>query len=227
MSKPTLLLVHGWGLGAGSWRPLLNTLGNPPHQALDFGFYGKKNTTITTDQPFIAVGHSIGFLWLLHHMANEPWAEQVQGLISINGFSCFARKDDFPNGVNKCLLRRMKNGLQRDPVQVLDDFRELSGGIENFSFSEKAKQNIDALALAYGLGWLLTWDERPFLEQWKKPLLVIANRDDKVVTPAMTIDSFASVFGTAQNRINWLSGGEHLGLLHDPEPYGELIRGFL
>jgi pimeloyl-[acyl-carrier protein] methyl ester esterase len=226
MNDATLLLVHGWGLGPGSWRPLLDSLGNPRHHTLDLGFFGRKKIDIPTDRPLIAVGHSLGFLWILHHMGMAAWGDQVQGLISINGFPRFSQAEDFSNGVKHCIIRRMKNGLQRDPAKVLNDFRARGGGLPGDLLSDEVKRNINALALAYGLGWLLEWDDRSALSSWQKPLMVIANQDDNIVTPAMTNDSFSSLPGSQLQQIHWLSGGGHIGLLVRPKGYGELVDDF-
>jgi pimeloyl-[acyl-carrier protein] methyl ester esterase len=226
MSRPTLLLVHGWGLGPGIWRPLLEQMDNPPHYCLDFGFFGQEKTAIPSDQPLIAVGHSLGFLWLLQHLDNAPWAEQVQGLVSINGFSRFAKADDFPHGVEQCLIRRMKNGLQRDPVKVLNSFRELGGGPAGDFISADAKKRMDTTALAYGLAWLLEWDGRPGLGQWNRPLMAIANQDDNIVTPTMTEASFSAPLAEQSRQIEWLSGGGHMGLMMRYKSYAVLLEKF-
>ncbi|MBF0444501.1 MAG: alpha/beta hydrolase [Magnetococcales bacterium] len=225
MRQPTLLLVHGWGLGAGVWRPVVQQLGNPPHISLDFGFYGRKQLEIPDDRPLIAVGHSLGFLWLLQYLATASWGGRVEGLVSINGFARFSKADDFPQGVDHCLLRGMKNGLQRDPVKVLNDFRVLGGGPGGDFIGEDAKLRVDAMALAYGLGWLLEWDGRGGLAQWQKPFLAIANSDDNIVTPAISRASFTTLLD-GEGSIKWLDQGGHLGLLSRPRAYGELLDRF-
>ncbi|MBF0380573.1 MAG: alpha/beta hydrolase [Magnetococcales bacterium] len=225
MSQPTLLLVHGWGLAASVWRPIIQQLGNPPHISLDFGFYGRKTLDIPDDRPLVAVGHSLGFLWLLQHISTAMWGDRVEGLVSINGFARFSKAEDFPHGVDHCLLRGMKNGLQRDPVKVLNDFRELGGGPGGDLIGADAKQRLDTMALAYGLGWLKEWDGRDVLAGWQKPFLALANSDDNIVTPAITTDSFAGLAG-GQNSIEWLEGGGHLGLLSRPRVYGDLLQRF-
>ncbi|MBF0193922.1 MAG: alpha/beta hydrolase [Magnetococcales bacterium] len=225
MTQPTLLFVHGWGLGAGVWRPVIQQLGKPPHMSLDFGFYGRKKLEIPNDRPLIAVGHSLGFLWLLQHLPEAIWANQVQGLVAINGFARFSKAEDFPNGVDRCVIRGMKNGLQRDPVKVLNDFRVFGGGPGGDLIGEEAKQRLDVMALGYGLGWLMEWDGRGALSQWQKPLLAIANSDDNIVTPDITKDSFSGI-AKGKSSIEWLDEGGHLGLLSRPQNYGELLGKF-
>ncbi|MBF0455371.1 MAG: alpha/beta hydrolase [Magnetococcales bacterium] len=227
MSQPTLLLVHGWGLGGGVWRKLLKRLDNPPHLALDFGFYGKPKLAIPTDRPLIAVGHSLGFLWILRQLSqNAPWGEQVAGLISVNGFCRFAQGEDFSQGVHPHLLRRMKSGLRRDPIRVLADFRALGGLSSDNFLSDAAKQRLDPNALAQGLEWLGAWDGRQVIRHWKKPILVLANRDDEIVTPQITEASFAPLFGNQTDQIHWLTGGGHLGLLSHMDPIEAEIKHF-
>ncbi|MBF0358622.1 MAG: hypothetical protein HQL70_08435 [Magnetococcales bacterium] len=226
MKQPRLLLVHGWGLAAGVWRPMLERSGNPPHYCVDFGFFGRGQLDIPTDEPLIAVGHSLGFLWLLKHISDSPWGGRVQGLVSINGFSRFSHADDFPHGVNHCILRRMKNGMQRDPVKVLNDFRVLGGGPPGDLIGADAKKRLDPLALAYGLAWLMEWDCREVISGWDKPFLAIANSDDKVVTPEITNDSFSQFPALQSSPVQWMDRGGHLGLLTRPPAYGALVDKF-
>ncbi|MBF0448555.1 MAG: hypothetical protein HQL67_10165 [Magnetococcales bacterium] len=224
MSQPLLVLVHGWGLGPGAFRPLLGQLGRPFHHSLDLGFYGRPRLDIPKDRPLIAIGHSLGFMWLLQHLPTALWADQIQGLVAINSSTRFCRGFGFASGVHPNLVRRMKSGLLQDPSRVINDFRVSSGGPSGDFLTQTAKDNLDVAALDRGLDWLMEWDGRRTFSQWERPFLALANRDDTIVTPAMTEASFAS--DQARN-LHWIEGGGHLAMLTRPEPFGVLLNEWL
>src|ERR1700735_2932938 len=98
--KPVLLLVHGWGFDAGFWDPVQERLGVDAVVAWDLGFFGAPSRPpLPEGRPVVAVGHSFGLLWLLHH---RPVAWRA--LVSVNGFACFTRRKDFPEGMVPRLL---------------------------------------------------------------------------------------------------------------------------
>src|ERR1700678_1304116 len=100
--KPLLLLIHGWGSDAGFWAPLQSVL-DCDALAWDLGFFGHpEQAPLPAGRPVMAVGHSFGVLWLLHHRP-AAW----RALVSIHGFSCFTRRETFPVGVAARPLQRM------------------------------------------------------------------------------------------------------------------------
>ena len=126
MKAPLLVLVHGWGFDASVWTPLREALDGVETIAFDLGFYGHpRRPALPADgsRRLVAVGHSLGLLWLLHE---RPFA--WRGLIGINGFPRFAAAADFPEGVPAPILDRMASGLCRSPRRVVEDFLIRSGG---------------------------------------------------------------------------------------------------
>ena len=111
---PGLLLVHGWGLGPGLWHAVRRALPDWPCHALDLGFFGRPSGPVPVDRPWLAVGHSMGFLWLLHHLEQAPWRAACVGLVSVAGFSRFGRGEQFPHGVAPRVLARMRQRLAHD-----------------------------------------------------------------------------------------------------------------
>lgn len=211
-----LLLLHGWGLGAGMWRPLTRALPECTPHLLNLGFFGPSRDEIPQDQPFIAIGHSLGFLWLLNHLQEPIFQRQCQGLVSINGFARFARTPDFPHGVDRRILDRMARRLSVEPIAVLTDFQR-QGGME---VPVQIPTNPNVATLHQGLSWLTQWDGRGPLAQFIKPLLAIAAEDDRIVAPEMTRDSFAPTL------IEWLPTGGHLLPLTRTQACATLIDRF-
>src|SRR4029079_16059829 len=60
------VLVHGWGFNAGIWRELVRHLPGAEISFVDLGFIrGGPKGIDTWPENAIAVGHSLGALWLL------------------------------------------------------------------------------------------------------------------------------------------------------------------
>ncbi|MEO5349836.1 MAG: hypothetical protein H7836_09330 [Magnetococcus sp. YQC-3] len=126
-AAPLLLLVHGWGLGPGVWRGVRRLLPGWRCHVLDLGFFGTPQLQVPAGVPLLAVGHSLGFLWLLHHLERAEWRQACVGLVSIAGFSRFSRGDDFPSGVAPRVLARMRQRLPEDGSGVLQAFCRQGG----------------------------------------------------------------------------------------------------
>jgi pimeloyl-[acyl-carrier protein] methyl ester esterase len=192
--KPVLLLVHGWGFDASFWAPLQAAL--PPGDSLawDLGFFGPATQPpLLKDRPVMAVGHSFGLLWLLHHRP-VPW----RALVSINGFSCFTRRETFPEGCAPRLVQRMIAQFGKMPEQVVADFRARCGSRIPLPAARDPARLLD------GLQALADWDERCGQVQF-----ALCGRADPLVPVAMSQACFP-----AQN-IAWHNGG-HLLPQEDP-----------
>nr|CRH07657.1 putative Biotin synthesis protein BioH [Candidatus Magnetococcus massalia] len=212
MSQTELLLVHGWGLGSGFWRPMLQGAQDLPQTHLvDLGFFHKQGEP-RQPQPegsWIGVGHSMGALWLLRALqGDEPGLDaetkdNCQGLIFINGFSRFARAEGFPSGVHNRVIQRMRDRLPEDTDKVLRDFAQRSGMPEMPPVS-LLKPHVERLD--WGLEGLQQWDGREVLARWERPFAALATRDDAIVTEAMS----RSLFQESTDGVTWLDHGGHL-----------------
>ena len=70
-----IVYVHGWGPDASLWTPIRQELGVMDDFAVDLGFTGTVRERVPfPDTPYVAVGHSMGPLWLLTHCAEHPGA---------------------------------------------------------------------------------------------------------------------------------------------------------
>ncbi|MBF0162042.1 MAG: alpha/beta hydrolase [Magnetococcales bacterium] len=214
MPAPLLLLVHGWGVGPGLWHGLRRALPEYPCHSLDLGFFGKPRLHIPPHQPLLAVGHSLGFLWLLHHLPQAEWRDRCVGLVSIAGFSRFSRAADCPQGVPLRLLERMARRLPEDAGGVLRAFGQQGG-----TPLPPHPLPVDPAPLLQGLHWLRAWDGRAALAAWEGPLYSLAARDDAIVPPALTAHCFATT--------RWLERGGHLLPLSQVEACAAQIRAAL
>ncbi|MBF0110476.1 MAG: methyltransferase [Magnetococcales bacterium] len=224
--RPRLLFVHGWGFGPGFFRPLIRLLDDWQTLRLDLGFFGTPRLDIESSGPWIAIGHSTGFLWLLKHLDTPPLETNCIGLVSLMGFSRFVRGHDFPHGIDHRILDKMTGELGRDANRVLDRFMAL-GGVDRPLAGLRAAGNTERLA--EGLDWLASWDERRTLQRWNRPWLALACRDDGIVTPAMTTDCFGNLPRQPEaGGLHWFAqGGHFLPLITQPDPFAAVIRRFV
>jgi pimeloyl-[acyl-carrier protein] methyl ester esterase len=191
--KPVLLLVHGWGFDASFWTPLRTHLAEDA-LAWDLGYFGApSDQAVPAGRPVVAVGHSFGMLWLLHRRPTP-----LRALVSINGFSCFARRENYPQGIAPRLLTRMQAQCAESPARVVGDFRARCG---EAAPAPAAPQRERLLA---GLESLAAWDERPAV-----PDLALCGRSDPLIDAAMTRACFP------EKCLAWHEGG-HLLPQEDP-----------
>ncbi|HXE03595.1 MAG TPA: hypothetical protein VN518_03120 [Methyloceanibacter sp.] len=165
------VLVHGWGFHAGIFADLISHLDGAETTLIDLGFVsgGPKGET---DWPAdaIAIGHSLGLLWLL-----EQGGGRFRGLVSIQGFDCFCCH------IVPSRIAALKRGLERDPGATLQAFWR-SCGAAGFALPEA----LNVARLDQGLDWLMHWDARKAKQELACPVLALAARDDAVVPASMS-----------------------------------------
>ncbi len=189
------VLVHGWGFHAGIFADLVPRLHGAEITLVDLGFVagGPKGANEWPEEA-IAVGHSLGLLWLLREGRGR-----FRGLVSLQGFDCFSCH------VAASRLAALKRGIEREPGVTLQAFWR-SSGAAGFALPEA----LNAKRLDEGLDWLMTWDEREARGALKCPILALASRDDVIVPPSMS----EAIWG---EEIVWSPDGGHVLPLSHPE----------
>ncbi len=216
MTSPCLVLVHGWGFDADFWSPLATALKDIETRIVDLGFFGKPHDVDPpADRPLIAIGHSLGLLWLLK---NRPFA--WQGLVSISGMPRFLRSDDFPHGIAPRFLERMKSRFNEDPLLTLNEFRSRCGWADD----PVSPAAIDTARLAQGLDWLSDWDVRESLKNESAPVLALAGDNDSIIPWALSASVFAD---RPLSELHCAKGGSHVLPYAQPQWCADHIRNFL
>ena len=192
------MFVHGWGFNPAIWRDVIRNTGNAEVTLVDLGFIAG-GPRAATEWPCdaVAVGHSLGLLWLLHRAAEESRAP-FRALVSIQGF------DRFCPPISR--VAGMRRGLRRDAYQTVEAFWR---GCGTEPFASPGALNVGRLD--EGLGWLMDWDETETNAALACPTLALAARDDAVVPQAMSEAIWRS------DAIRWSSTGGHVLPLKHPE----------
>ncbi|MEI6557146.1 MAG: alpha/beta hydrolase [Rhodospirillaceae bacterium] len=213
--RPRLVLVHGWGFEPGLWQGLRGTLAEFETAAIDLGYYGPPvGPAFPPDRPVIAVGHSMGVLWLLKTRP-FPW----QALISINGFPRFVEDEGYEPAVRQRVVERMIRRLAADPAGVVEEFRHRCGATGPLPDGPVPE------ALLQGLGWLRDWDARQDESGAnREPILALSGGADPILPQGMDEHCFA---GFPEVRRARLETGGHLLPVSDPDWCAGQIRTFL
>jgi pimeloyl-[acyl-carrier protein] methyl ester esterase len=165
------VLVHGWGFHAGIFADLIGHLDGAETTLIDLGFVsGGPKAASEWPSDAIAIGHSLGLLWLL-----EQGSGRFRGLVSIQGFDCFCCH------IVTSRIAALKRGLERDPGATLQAFWR-SCGAAGFALPEA----LNVARLDEGLDWLMHWDARKAKQELACPVLALAARDDAVVPASMS-----------------------------------------
>lgn len=213
-----LLCVHGWGWDKNLWRPMLDAL--PPRMrkdalCLDLGFFGDKQCTLPSHtNNVMAVGHSLGFLWLLLQ------GKMFSSFVSIAGFTHFARDQDMPHAVPMDILAAMKKDFFAHPQDFLHHF------YASMDAPHPPPDSLDVERLAQGFDILGAGDGRAFFAQLDNrdiPVLSLAGRKDMIVRPAHHRDCFA---GYSCVSSLWFEDGGHLLPLTHAKSCATMLRDF-
>jgi len=199
------VFVHGWGFHAGIWADLIAHLGDGDATLIDLGFAagGPKGKTQWPDGA-IAVGHSLGVLWLL-----QEGQGRFKALVSIQGF------DRFCPHVAPSRVTALKRGLDSDPAATMQAFWR-SCGAPGFALPE----SLNVRRLQEGLDWLMHWDAQEVKQGLDCPMLALAARDDPIVPPAMTEAVWQ------QTKIIWSPDGGHVLPMRHPRRCAKHVLEF-
>jgi pimeloyl-[acyl-carrier protein] methyl ester esterase len=202
-----LVFIHGWGLDASLWDPLVAELSDHTHLCLERGFFGQRQLSIVGDEPSILIGHSLGFLYGLS--LPIKW----QGWVAINSFPRFVIKPNEIGCVPPVALRDMRIRLRANTKKTLADFHAMIGAPR-----PNSAPNTDALC--QGLDELRDLDNND-LTASNVPGLVLASKNDPLVT-AETSENLAK-----NKDILWHQTAGHILPHSDPHFCAIAIKNFL
>jgi pimeloyl-[acyl-carrier protein] methyl ester esterase len=198
------VFVHGWGYHAGLWEDVIALCPELSVSRADLGFVAGGPAGVETwPEDSIAIGHSLGLLWLLQQ------ERRFRALVSVQGFDCFCCH--VPTG----RVEAMRRGLKQNAAATLGNFWRSCGTPD---FANPEDLNVDKLD--EGLDWLMNWNATGKAAALDCPVLALAARDDPIVPATMS----ASIWG--EKNVTWSDEGGHALPLRRPEWCADRIKEF-
>lgn len=205
-AKPTLVLIHGWGLNHAIWQPIADAL-NADYQvlALDLPGYGLAtrypqpySLEAITDQlaeqipaQSYVLGWSLGGLVATQLALRYP--AKVQSLALVASSPCFLQQPDWP-GMNAQVMQQFAGSLSANLALTVERFLAIQamGSVTARQDIKQLKHAVLSLplpcseVLSAGLEILASTDLRAELSQLKLPLFCCFGRLDSLVPVAIT-----------------------------------------
>lgn len=242
---PDLALIHGWGIGAGVWTPVIEPLAARCRvHVVDLPGYGASRGVLadTHDSlPRLAdslmavlpekvtlAGWSLGGLIAIGALAKHQ--KQVAKLALVASTPSFLERPDWPHGVAPHLMDVFETALKLTPGLLLRRFNaQINQGdtrakeLTRLTESLVSHDNPDIGALKGGLHLLRELDLRPLLPKIKHPTLLIHGEND----PLMKLSGAESICAVMPNaRLEVLSGASHIPFLSQSERFATLLADF-
>lgn len=240
---PPLVLLHGWAMHGGIFRPLAERLAafrtlhvvDLPGHGLSGPEPGGATLAALVDRLLGALpvapwlGWSLGGLTALHAALSAP--QQVPGLVMLCASPCFVRRDDWPHGVDASVFASFGSDLAGDYRATIDRFLALEAHGSDNMREELRTLRADVFArgepaphvLQHGLQWLQHGDLRGALPDLAVPSLWIAGRRDRLVPWQAMQWSADSAPGGRFLRID---GGGHAPFLSHADEVVEALAAF-
>lgn len=197
MTTRKIALACGWHFTRHGWKNLIEALSDAADAQgeiwqfdyHDPGYHSEVDRSSLAGDYDIAIGHSLGFLNLLHGR------EQIRAdrYIALNGFGCFYRSDDVADGVDVRILKRMQRQLVKNPQEeVLQQFRQNCALGDYSDYLPPVTDYHNQSALADGLDQLASLSEMNFLTDLGNNLLALSASQDQIVAPALSRQQFTA-----------------------------------
>ncbi len=238
--KPELVLLHGWGMNAEVWLPLLEPLSQ--HYSLtlfDLPGLGRSAavagecsasalaTSLLAAAPEQAhwLGWSLGGNIAAAAAVQAP--QRVLSLTTVASNPCFVQRPDWPAAMSEDTFTGFQQLLASQPAKTLSRFIMLQtqGGTAAREILRqlKALLNIaEPAALADTLA-LLAQDQRALLAQLRCPLLTLWGEQDSLV-PQAAVQATLALQPQQQSRV--YRGAGHLPFLSDQDAFIADLHAF-
>ena len=231
-------MIHGWGFDSGVFTSLIEIMENRFRiQAIDLPGYGDQSLVgksslsglakFVMDQvsePATYLGWSMGGLIALELTKNHP--EKVKSLILMTSTPCFAKKENWPQAMDRSILENFVSAYNKEPELTLDKFSYLaSEGNKNprnwiRELKKLSRSKVDPLALEQGLQVLLNTDLRENFKDLEIPTLMIFGEKDSLV-PVGVEKEIRLLSEKIKTKI--ISGSGHTPFLTESELVAETI----
>ncbi|MEI7613363.1 MAG: pimeloyl-ACP methyl ester esterase BioH [Betaproteobacteria bacterium] len=241
-NRPSLALIHGWGIGKAVWQPLHAALAERVDVHLvDLPGYGSAPTcsagfesaarTLLDALPegTILCGWSLGGMLALQAALLAP--QRIGGLILIASSPSFTQRDDWSAAQPPTLLDAFTAAVAQNPASTLQRFIALlnQGDTQAKAATRALMQTLaadhspDSDALIQGLNWLRDVDLRSQLNSLAVPALLIHGDQD----PLMPLAAAQWLHHALPNStLEIIPGAAHAPFIHTPERIAKLIGDY-
>ena len=243
MSRPTIALLHGWGLDARVWDETAEALGSD-FTLLRLDLPGYRGTPELPENSIAAtvtylleqlpvgctlVGWSLG-AQLAQLMADQA-PEKIARLVLVAGTPCFTQGSDWQAGQPPELLATFSAAVQQQPDSVLTSVLSRFAALINQGDSQAraitrrlaplTRPPLPASAtLARGLDWLRDLDLRALAPRLSQPCLLIHGDQDPLM-PLAAAQWLAAKL--PQAGLERFPGAAHSPFLADPERFARCL----
>ncbi|GGO88918.1 pimeloyl-[acyl-carrier protein] methyl ester esterase [Marinobacterium nitratireducens] len=237
---PTLVLLHGWGLGSDVWAPLLEPL-QPHFEILRFDLPGLgRSAEFPTPYRLESVAAAVleqvpeSAIWLGWSLGGLVAAEaarqaphRVRGLVTVASNPCFVARADWPCAMAPEVFDDFVARLDADPARTLGSFAMLQtqgalGARASLRLLKTLIASLEPSALAPALQ-LLAEDRRETLAQLELPMLHVFGAEDRLV-PAAIVERLGAQLPHASLRC--YEGAGHLPFHSHADRFCEDLRQF-
>lgn len=242
---PDLVLLHGWGMNAAVWSPVVAELSNswrvtlielPGHGASSYDAARPSlddwvdACLAVAPQRAAWIGWSLGGQLALRAAVRAP--ERIATLAMVTASPRFVVGDDWPHAMAQATLQQFARALQRNHHQTLERFLSLQvqgddSARETLRLLRQdiaARPEADPIALEHGLDLLRSVDLRAELPDIRCPTLWLFGERDTLV-PVAVCDELERLMPTAEILI--LQGCAHAPFLSHPRQCLRALNHFL
>lgn len=242
--KPTLVMLHGWGMHGGIWDALARNLA-PKFQVFtpDLPGYAGRAACVPYDLVQMAqciwaelpaqthvLGWSLGAQLALVMARTAP--QRVRKLILMSATPCFRAREDWEHGLSDVAIADFAQGLEQDYRGTLHRFLSLQARTGDTARETIAELRRTLFArgtpametLRGGLAILTQTDMRADLASIAHPSLVLHGNHDTLV-PLAAGQALAQALPGAQIQV--FKGAAHAPFLSHPAEVAASIGGFL
>lgn len=241
--KPTLALLHGWGLGSSVWHPVAAALAGLFNvRLLDLPGYNDRPrdhraSFVQTAESFatalpentIVCGWSLGAMLSMQIALLAP--EKISRLILIGATPSFTQRGNWPHALSPELVDAFCQSVEQTPTETRQRFvallnqgdRHARPLTRSMSRALATDHSPDAASLLVGLTWLRDIDLRAHIAKIKVPTLIIHGEKDPLMPMAAAAWLHEQLDGS---QLEAIPGAAHAPFLHDPERFVALIDSY-
>ena len=246
MTRPALILIHGWGTGSSCWQSVQTCLDQHnfalPIHCYDLPGYGKNPQSLlgfsaTAEHmlsflPSTAIlcGWSLGSLVALQAALLAP--SRIRGLILVSTTPSFTERDNWPHGKDPELLDVFTQGVEQNPLSALQRFNSLAnqGDTEARKIIRQLNQSLkdhplpDKAVLLLGLAWLRDVDFRHDIDKINVPIHLIHGEKDPLM-PLSAAKWLNKKRHCPPNNLSFdiFHGAAHTPFLNDPPRFAARV----